>query len=695
MKTTLIIKALLCLLFISVPDYAISDNREKNDTTISLKEVTVQAEFVQSMGNRDEIILTKKQREFGTNALDAISSLPQFSTAISATSLQTADMRNVAIFINGIPSDAATLRTYQGNDIKKVTYYHEPPAKYQMMASGPVIDVTIRRRKDRLYSAYINALNAVTTGYGTDQASLTYADSLNMLTANYFIDYRNVDRSTNADYDYRSALSSYRSRDGRYSGHYQYGQLIYQRYQGVNLFNANVRYGNRPGHIRNKQSTLYTDNARDMSGLRDHDLRSDDDRWSADLYFRHDFAGKRSLAVNVVNTFSSSESHNRLWLKMPEQYSSMDYDILNNIDNRYYSIIAQADYTTPLWKGELNTGAYFNYKELRQSYNGGPESYLNMRQHYAYIAYTGRYKRLSYYASLGANAVAQHPISGQSFVNVIPYSSLTLFYRFTSTFSTRLIAKLRGTRPTTGDLAENRVNIDSRFIATGNPALKPYRTFSLTFKPQYSTSDGRLSLSPSIEYLYSHHPNVPCLLSEDDNIVMMPMRINARNELNGTMIVNYSPCNWMVLQSYYQYFHDGYSTPSSTIRHNYHRIGGMVAMSYRRLQFIASTNSPDKSFNGDMVTRSGWQYYASVSWKKGALSAGVEWRYASQNDYVRYRGTGFSATESTCWKGMKNLVAINLTYFFSKGKARKQAKKSLNNSDNDSGLIDSNTAKQD
>ena len=89
MKTTLIIKALLCLLFISVPDYAISDNREKNDTTISLKEVTVQAEFVQSMGNRDEIILTKKQREFGTNALDAISSLPQFSTAISATSLQT------------------------------------------------------------------------------------------------------------------------------------------------------------------------------------------------------------------------------------------------------------------------------------------------------------------------------------------------------------------------------------------------------------------------------------------------------------------------------------------------------------------------------------------------------------------------------------------------------------------------------
>ena len=258
---------------------------------------------------------------------------------------------------------------------------------------------------------------------------------------------------------------------------------------------------------------------------------------------------KRSLAVNVVNTFSSSESHNRLWLKMPEQYSSMDYDILNNIDNRYYSIIAQADYTTPLWKGELNTGAYFNYKELRQAYNGGPESYLNMRQHYVYIAYTGRYKRLSYYASLGANAVAQHPVSGQSFVNVIPYSSLTLFYRFTRTFSTRLIAKLKGTRPTTGDLAENRVNIDSRFIATGNPALKPYRTFSLTFKPQYSTSDGRLSLSPSIEYLYSHHPNVPCLLSDGDNIVMMPMRIDARNELNGTMIVNYSPCNWMMLQS--------------------------------------------------------------------------------------------------------------------------------------------------
>ena len=45
-----------------------------------------------------------------------------------------------------------------------------------------------------------------------------------------------------------------------------------------------------------------------------------------------------------------------------------------------------------------------------------------------------------------------------------------------------------------------------------------------------------------------------------------------------------------------------------------------------------------------------------------------------------------------------NEVPFNIAvigYFFSKGKARKQAKKSLNNSDNDSGLIDSNTAKQD
>lgn len=53
---------------------------------------------------------------------------------------------------------------------------------------------------------------------------------------------------------------------------------------------------------------------------------------------------------------------------------------------------------------------------------------------------------------------------------------------------------------------------------------------------------------------------------------------------------------------------------------------------------------------------------------------------------------GFNYSEETIWNNFRNLVSLKFTYYFYKGKSRSHAGKRISNSDNDSGLTQSNTA---
>ena len=78
------------------------------------------------------LFLSNANRKFGTNALDAISSLNRFQTSLNATALTSWDRSSVFILINGVPSTAIELRSYRSSDIKNVEYYQEAPPQYRI-----------------------------------------------------------------------------------------------------------------------------------------------------------------------------------------------------------------------------------------------------------------------------------------------------------------------------------------------------------------------------------------------------------------------------------------------------------------------------------------------------------------------------------------------------------------------------------
>jgi hypothetical protein len=106
------------------------------------------------------------------------------------------------------------------------------------LTNGPVINVVLRKKHDRLFAGYFNTSNAVTTGYGTNQIDLSYRDSLNQVKVGYFVDYRDIHNiSSVSEYDYlNSGITSYRDKE-KYSGQYHNVFGSYQYYSTNQLFN--------------------------------------------------------------------------------------------------------------------------------------------------------------------------------------------------------------------------------------------------------------------------------------------------------------------------------------------------------------------------------------------------------------------------------------------------------------------------
>ena len=84
-----------------------------SDTTgvVSLNEVEIVAERVIHKGDHEVLLLSEDNRTFGTNALDAISSLVYFNTSLNGRTLTNDLNQSVYILINGVPADGDRLRT--------------------------------------------------------------------------------------------------------------------------------------------------------------------------------------------------------------------------------------------------------------------------------------------------------------------------------------------------------------------------------------------------------------------------------------------------------------------------------------------------------------------------------------------------------------------------------------------------------
>lgn len=108
--STILVFSMCCNIYLTAQNVVEVVDSLPSDT-IGLKEVSVTARKVKHYVDRDEYLLSHTDREHGSNALDAISSLPAFNISLNDTKLTTRDNREVIILIDGRETDGMDLRT--------------------------------------------------------------------------------------------------------------------------------------------------------------------------------------------------------------------------------------------------------------------------------------------------------------------------------------------------------------------------------------------------------------------------------------------------------------------------------------------------------------------------------------------------------------------------------------------------------
>ena len=152
------------------PLLAQAQQEVKTDSVTTLDEVVVTAEMVNRFSDHKDYVLTRSEKQQFPTAIQAIQTLPKI--LVSDLTISSSDGKGVKILINGVPSSSVDLASIPSDNISKIQYYSQPPIQYSNMGLGAVINVITKQQTGG--SLMLNTLNAVTTGFGNDVASLKY-----------------------------------------------------------------------------------------------------------------------------------------------------------------------------------------------------------------------------------------------------------------------------------------------------------------------------------------------------------------------------------------------------------------------------------------------------------------------------------------------------------------------------------------
>lgn len=662
--------------------------------TRTLSEVTIEAKREIHNGEADILFLSDENKRFGTNALDAISSLRQFSPQLNGTSLLNLAQKEVYILINGRPSSAADLRGYSGKEVKKVTYYPVAPARYADYTQGPLIDVKIKVDSNYIYT-YLSASNSLNVGYGTNQAVLRWADSLNLVKADYFIDYRHIYYKDSDIYGYPAdpELSRSYSTGSSYCGNYQRAMLSWENASHGNMFFVSAMFVHNPGN-RKYDCTTVTGQESGAEDDYSRTLKSLTDEGSLNLFFSRPLR-KGKLDIQANGSLGRTSSDNFLSVE------SASYDH-SRLRNNTASAFGKIQYSLPVRRVSLYfTGSYFyqhtgHHQIQPQDYTyGSDKSTLSASAALSGGAWWDGTKWYKYSLSLIMDhRDIREPLSGinLSHTRFTPYLFLGSIFHKKAYMC--IEAYIRSGIPSVGQLSEIPSFQEDNLAWNGYAGLKGWTTYTVAWKPEYWIVLGKLVLNGDVSFSYTSNPVATCAFAGRP-VELRYCNLDYSRDADASLFVSFRPGYNINIAPYFEWKYRDFKTPNRHLERGYFRYGGSVTFNTRKVQAVVSANAPYKSFKGDLTEYGGWNFAASVLVALPAnLTLSLGWNRSSQHNRTTAYAPGILDYRSVSRiPALANQITLGVTWSCSVGVFKNRNQANVNGVDTDSGISDFNKAK--
>ena len=698
-KGLLLIIALAATFSITVPaqrpDSIAVDNPQPAiaDSVYEIPELVVQAEDIVRKKDRFILFPSKDTKEISNDAIELIGNmnLPGVFLDNRTGDLSSVREGSIGYRINGAPAGTLDLRALNPHDIRKIEYITSPGLRYGDVVA--VLDIYTKRPEVGI-SGNFSVRNSLNQGKGIYRASLksNYRKSEFTLSAHYeYGRFRDSRMTETSSYLFENGDMVKRIReDHPYTQKEDYLQASasYSYMDTRNLFLASLRV---TGFLTPETDISYTvHESRRDSDIKEsaiETLHSNDIKPTLNLYYQHEFASRSLLIVDAV--LNKMRIHDD-----DEKHYSIDNASSNSIltygFGEKYSTISQIQYIQPIGKGRLSVGLKHSWSRSRNEYTGTLNSSSRQtRQSYdMFVEWSGSIRRLNY--SFGLQG--KHVSFFQNMDDIREWS-IEPKVRLTYEATDKLSFHFNGNSNMFGSglgKSSSIVYQDDKFqYIAGNSDLKPEKTYYGSLSSSFFTRN----YFGDIEFSYEHMeaPLMQDVFRSQDRFVTTT--INGRH----AGILNISHASRIRLfgrrlsiapRFGYRYSRWKCSSYDSSI-HTWWFKGGM-SYSLRRFNF-----SVDYYKDADALISGFSKRVKNQSLMFGVSYNVMAWKFLANmslplNDYLytqEYHSVYVSDRKTFHQLDKTPVVALQVSWNFTRNNMKSHKEKRINNEDNDNGML--------
>ena len=676
----------LVLLF---PLLAHAQQEVKTDSlSTTLDEVVVTAEMVNRFSDHKDYILTRSEKQQFPTAIQAIQKLPKI--LVSDLTVSSSDGKGVKILINGVPSSSVDLASIPSDNISKIQYYSQPPIQYSNMGLGAVINVITKKLTGG--SLMLNTLNAITTGFGNDVASLKYNWGHSTLGVMYNINYRNYnDRRLDEEISYPSGDDFYsKTRTGLKSPYAYEQHLAELTYSNVKpddyVLNAKFSLGALNRRRSSLQDLVMTRLGSDLQGTASS---HDKDKYlnpSLDLYFNKIF-GRHELTFNAVGTYYNS-SYNYDYYE-----SGIDdgFTTKTNIKTDKYSLIGEGWYgytIKPMTK--FLVGVRYAYNTASQKYS---DFSTTTNELYTYAGLNGMIGlKWNYSLSLGLNGNYFKDMNGRNHHYYYFRPQLNVVYFIDRSSELTLNYEVNTLNPTISQLSFNPYYKDIDYLYAGNPNLRPQNSHAISLS--YFKGFRKFIINPEVSYTYGKSQIAPVFSANGGVINETIGNLKWMQNYKASLFMQWMPFanNLLRLRLYSEVMHTLNSYMGHEWDHTDYTIAPSVYLNYKKWSAEIFYQTETEMLSGQMSTTRPSMEKVEVSYRPiPTMTIGLGIRYPFFDSWKQTQKT--YDTNAICTSNVEriknnaNMVYVNFIYNLPFGKPSKTPKQKTTNTDKDSGIF--------
>ena len=659
-----------------------------DSVTTTLDEVVVTAEMVNRFSDHKDYILTRSEKQQFPTAIKAIQTLPKI--LVSDLTVSSSDGKGVKILINGVPSSSVDLASIPSENISKIKYYSQPPIQYSNMGLGAVINVITKKQTGG--SLMLNTLNAVTTGFGNDVASLKYNWGRSTLGVMYNINYRNYnDRRLDEYISYSLDGNQYtKTRTGRKSPYAYEQHMAELSYSNIKMddyvFNAKFSLGALNRRRSSVQDFVMNRLDTDIWGTAASD---DKDKYlnpSLDLYFNKVF-GRHELNLNAVGTYyNSSYNYNYAESGIDDGFNTKTY-----IETDKYSLIGEGWYGYVINpKTKFLFGVRYAYNTASQK-NSDESTATN--EFYTYAGLNGMLgEKWNYSFSLGLNGNFFKDIYGKNHDYYYFRPQLNVAYFIDRSSELTLNYEVNTLNPTISQLTFNPYYKDMDYLYAGNPGLAPQNSHTISLS--YFKGFRKFIINPELSYIYGKSQIAPVFSVTDGVIKETIGNLKWMQYYKASLFMQWMPLsnNLLRLRLYSEIMHTRNSYMGQEWNHIGYTIAPSVYLNYKKWSAEIFYQTETEMLSGQMLTTRPSMAKVEVSYRPiQTMTVGIGIRYPFYDSWKQTQKTFGTEVLSTSTveriKNNANMVYVNFVNNLPFGKPSKSPKQKISNTDRDSGIF--------